>query len=126
MVLALQLYQFPNVVFLSYRTKYEIEKLQHEEGFVLLCHSLRKLAPHINSPTDLINCLKTLMMCEVDSESRVILTLISQLKAKVNDLSLRNISYLEVRLFNSKFPLRIDSVIIGTKYLSLSTSFFYT
>ncbi len=114
-------------MFLPYRTKYEIEKLQHEEGFVMLCHSLRKLAPHINSPTDLINCLKTLMMCEVDSESRVILTLISQLKAKVNDLSLRNISYLEVRLFNSKFPLRIaDSVIIGTKYLSLSTFFFYT
>lgn len=71
-----------------------IEALHKHEGFVLLCHKLRKVAPNIRDSTDLINCLKTLSLCEVDSKSRIVLTLLHLLKAKINELSIRDVSYL--------------------------------
>ena len=81
-----------------------MQVLQKNEGFIILCHRLRKLAPTIRKRTELIDCLKTLVFCEVNGTSRLICTLLELLKDRVKELSLRNIfllCFLLKKLFNS-------------------------
>ena len=71
-----------------------MEALQSNEGFVLLCKRIRDEAPTIDNPITLINFLKTLAFCEVDGESRVIVTLLQLLRDRADKLSLRYIDSL--------------------------------
>jgi len=96
----------------------DLQVLQKNEGFIILCHRLRKLAPTIRKHTELIDCLKTLVFCEVDGASRVICTLLELLKDRVKELSLRNI-------FLSSFLLKkLDrSSLLGELQTALVLSF---
>ena len=72
-----------------------MENLQNHEGFVLLCERLREVTHTIENPITLIHFLKTLVFCEVDGESRVIVSLLQSLRDKASQLSLTDIQLLD-------------------------------
>lgn len=63
-------------------------------------------------PADLVVCLKTLVFCHVAGQSRIIQTLLHAIKARVNDLGLQQVTFLDFLLRKIKSPLA-DALLIA-------------
>lgn len=61
---------------------------------------------------DLVVCLKTLVFCQVASDSRIIQMILHTIKSRVNDLGLQQIIFLNFLLKRLKSPLS-DALIIA-------------
>ena len=94
------------------RERYTPDALQNHVVFIKLCHQLRKLAPVMTDSSDLVVCLKTLTFCGVPPSSRIIQTLLQLIKARVNDLELQQIIFLNFLLKKLKSPLA-DALLIA-------------
>ena len=87
------------------RTKYKPETLHHHSDFIKLCQRLRKVAPTFHDINDLLNCMKTLSICQVPEDSLIYQTILHLIKEKVNDMSLQQIIHFNSLLADSKNPL---------------------
>lgn len=94
------------------RERYAPDALMNHLGFIKLCNQLRKVAPTMTDPGDLVVCLKTLTFCSVPPKSKIIQNLLQLIKARVNDLELQQIIFLNFLLKKLKSPLA-DALVIA-------------
>lgn len=83
----------------------ETEELHHQEDFIKLCARLRKIAPTFAVNDNLISCLKTLVFLNVWSDSKIIQTLLHNLRTRINNLTFQEITFFSFLLTKMEGPL---------------------
>lgn len=94
------------------RTAFTPDALHTHEGFGKLCHRIRKVAPSMRDPQELVNYLKAMLLCKVGSNTRIVQTILQMLKGKINDLGIQQIIFLNFLLKKLDGPL-VDALKIA-------------
>ena len=81
------------------------EDLHHQEDFIKLCARLRKIAPTFAVNNNLISCLKALIFLNVWSDSKIIQTLLHNLRTRINSLTLQELTFFSFLLTRMEGPL---------------------